>query len=262
MTHPWHCCLARRHREPSHRPPVPGRKDVTRRGWYLAGVTRDNALHSGSQPPPSHPLPVSYRGWCVPVPEGDTSPVGAEHEWAEVFPQACDVLGGQGSGQLQELVSEEQGGHGCVQPVGGRQITTLGQRPHRAQRLSASEDSGKSRSRRAQGGPMSPQVRGHRGTSMRSCLGDMDLGETQGLREAAGRVCHLQGAPLWTDDCLPLVPLALGWIILCGGSSPHTACLSWEAPALTGKPQREPLGPNEEAGSQELGDHLIQARAI
>lgn len=50
--------------------------------------------------------------------------------------QACDVLGGQGSGQLQELVSKEQGGHGCVQPVGRRRITSLGQWPHRAQRLS------------------------------------------------------------------------------------------------------------------------------
>lgn len=169
MTHPWHCCLARRHREPGHHPPLPGRKGVIRRGWYLAGVTRDSTSHPGSQPPPSHPPPVSYRGWYVPVPEGDPSPLGAEHEWAEVLTQACDVLGGQGSGQLQELVSKEQGAHGCVQPVGGCQITTLGQWPHRAQRLSSSEDSGKSQSQHAQGGPMSLRVRGHRGTNMRSC---------------------------------------------------------------------------------------------
>lgn len=52
----------------------------------------------------------------------------------------------------------------------------------------------------------------------------MNLGETQGMREADGRdSCRLQGAPLWIDQGLSLVPLALGWINLCGGSFLLTA---------------------------------------
>lgn len=170
MTHPWHYCLARRHREPSHHPPVPGRKGVIRRGWYLAGMTRDSASEPCTQGPsfhtPTHCPPLTEGGMsrfqrvirvhsvlsmselrCSPRPvmcwEGRE--VDSCRNWSAKNRGATVVFSLWGDAGLQAW------DNGHIEPSGSH------------------GESGKSQSRHAQGGPMSPQVRGHSGTNMRSC---------------------------------------------------------------------------------------------
>lgn len=61
--------------------------------------------------------PTPYHRCHVPIPEGDPGPRHVEDQRRQVFPQPRNETGGQGGGDLQELVCEEEGCDGGVQPA-------------------------------------------------------------------------------------------------------------------------------------------------
>lgn len=58
---------------------------------------------------------LPYRRRHVSGPHGESVPVDIMEESGAVFAQAVDELTGEGGGQLQELISVEEGSHGGVQ---------------------------------------------------------------------------------------------------------------------------------------------------
>lgn len=82
------------------------------------GAIRAHVLQLHRSPPPDHSLPQGYRGGHITGPEGEGVPVEAVQQSAAVLPQPIQEPGGQRGGDLQELIGEDQGSHGGVEPAG------------------------------------------------------------------------------------------------------------------------------------------------